>query len=449
MELCWLYAMVFFLLYALGAGQFPFAGGLLSFWIAAILGFYMQGRGWRIIQVFGLQVAGFVTVLLGVIYTYGDWSYPFSSMVWLWEAAGEFQTPMGALILLIVASFAALFWFSGERFSRRLTSYSTITSRFDLGTGVFFFLFLLGGRLGEQAPEVTFLLFPFFLFSMLSIALARSRGSGKKEYFLGLGQISLVFLFCAVLLFSALGVVLLFLPGMTLLAETGYGLGSPLLTLLLKVLLFLFRGRSLREDSAVGSSESGSGSGIGEMIPEPEVYFWEKYFNLGIAVVLGAVALIAAGWGLYHLYRWLFSRTAYQKQEAIFWKSVYMHLAAFCKKCGDILLWFVKFCSPTDKRGEGSRGYKKLLLWGKRGGFPRVSTETAREYGSRLMKYFPLFKEEIMLIIEGYHHEVYGELKLDVELENRIKQARRRLSSPLHWPYRLKTRLYPVFKSRE
>ncbi len=453
MELCWLNGLAFFILYTLGAGHFIFAGGLVAFWISAILDFYIQGRGWRIIQVLGLRAAGFVIVLLVALYSYRDWSFSFFSMEWLREAGSEFQNPMGGLVLILVAFFTALFWFSGKRFSRRSTSYFTVTSRFDLGVAVFFFLFLFGGGLGEQVPAVPFFLFPFFFFSMLSISLARSRGSGKKEYLLGFGKIGLVFLVCGVLLLLALGIVLLFRPGMSLLAETGYAFGrqlfSPLGTFLLKVIRFLYGGRSLGNNTAVNSGESGIESSIPEIIAGHEVQLWEKYFATGMLILLGAAVVIAVGWGLYHLGRRLFSKTAYREKKSLFWKYLLLGLLSLGKRCRKILLWFAALFSPPGDRGEGTRRYKKLLFWGKSGGFPRGATETPGEYGMRLAQSFPLFKEEIQLLIEAYHDEAYGELKLNVEREKRIRQAWRRLSTPLHWPIRLRTMFYPGARSQK
>ena len=80
MELCWLYGLAFFFLYLLGVGQFPPAGGFFAFWVAALLGFCAHGRGWMIIHVLMLQLAGFILVLSVVVYACGNWSAPFFSM---------------------------------------------------------------------------------------------------------------------------------------------------------------------------------------------------------------------------------------------------------------------------------------------------------------------------------------------------------------------------------
>lgn len=451
MELCWLYGLAFFFFYLFAAGQFPPAGGFFAFWIAAILGYYASDRGWRIIHILILHLAGFALTLSGVVYTCGNWSAPFFSITWLEEAGTVFQDFTSGLLFVSIALFAALSWLGGVSFARRRTAYSAVTSRFDLGVGVFFFLFLLEGGLGEQVPAMPFFLFLFFLCSMISIALARSRGSGKKEYPLNFGRIAFVFLLSLAVLLFAAGAVFLFLPGMSSLAETGYGFGkqvfAPLSNFFLKVLFFLFRRRSLRQEPA-DTGDSGSDFSMTEMAAEHEVQLWERIFTLGMFVLLGLVIVIAAGWVFYQLYLWLFSRTPGHKKKS-FWKDLLFPFVILWERCRLAFFCMTRLFSPPVERGEGTRVYKKLLLWGKSGGFPRRSTETPREYGIRLEKYFPLFREEISTIIISYQDEVYGELKLDGAQEREIRLALRRLASPLRWPARLKTRLFSAVRSQE
>jgi len=451
MELCWLYGLAFFFFYLLASGQFPPAGGFFAFWIAAMLGFCTRDRGWRIIHILMLHLAGFALTLWGVAYSCGNWSVPFFSIKWLKEAGAAFQDYAWGLPFVFIALFAALFWLGGVSFAGRRTTYSAITSRFDLGVGMFFFLFLLEGGLGGQVPAMPFFLFLFFLCSMISIALARSRGSGKKEYPLNFGRLIFVFLLSLAMLLFAAGAVLLFLPGMSLLAETGYGFGkqvfSPLSNFLLKVLFFLFRRRSLRQEPAV-AGESSRDFFMKEAAVEHEVQLWEKLFSLGMCVLLGLVVIIAAGWFFYQLYLWLFSRTPGHRKK-FFWQDLLSPFVIIWEKCRSAFFCITGLFSPSVERGEGSRAYKKLLLWGKSSGFPRRPTETPREYGIRLGKYFPLFREEISSIIKGYHDEVYGELKLSYAQEREIKLAWLRLASPLRWPTRLKTRLFWAVRSQE
>ena len=160
MELCWLYGLAFFFFYLFAAGQFPPAGGFFAFWIAAILGYYASGRGWRIIYILILHVAGFALTLSGVVYTCGNWSAPFFSITWLEEAGTVFQDFTSGLLFVFTALFAVLSWLGGVSFARRRTAYSAVTSRFDLGIGVFFSCFSWKAGWGASAGNAVF----FFVF---------------------------------------------------------------------------------------------------------------------------------------------------------------------------------------------------------------------------------------------------------------------------------------------
>ena len=429
MELCWLCCLASFLFSLFAAGEIPLSGGIFAFGLAAVLGAVAGNRGWRIISILGLNLAGFVLALWLAVYTCASWPAPIYSLQWLAVLGARLQDfasglPLGAVIFLVLLS-----WFFGFCFARRPLVYATVTSRFDLGVIIFFFLFLFEGGLGEQMPSMSIYLFLFFLFSLLSIALTRSRGSGKKEYHFSFGRLGLVFLlFLAVLLFAA-GAVFFFLPGLSDMAKTGYLLGgkllAPLLNFFLKILALLFFRRSLRQEPA-GAESGGGGFSATETITGGEVQLWEKLFTLGISIFLGIVLLIAVGWSLYHLYLWLLTRTAGPGKAHPFWKQLLALFANLRERCRFLLLSAVKVFAISMQRGEGARGYKKLLFWGKSGGFPRYLTETPGEYGTRLQGYFPLFGMEIGTIIQSYHDEIYGELQLDRVQGRRIKLAWRR-----------------------
>jgi hypothetical protein len=68
-----------------------------------------------------------------------------------------------------------------------------------------------------------------------------------------------------------------------------------------------------------------------------------------------------------------------------------------------------------------------------------MPNETPKEYGRRLSHQFPQLKAEIALIIEMLHWEVYGENSLHSQQINSIRQAWKKLYSPVKWPIRLKS----------
>jgi len=456
MDLCWIFAIVAFLFYVLGAGTPPLTGIFIAFCCSAALNSFLQGRGWRVIMVLATHLLVFSGVLACVFYLSGEWAAPFFSLEWLREAGAKFQDPAGSLFRFLVACFVVLTWVGGVMFSRRSTAYSVITSRFDLGVFIFFLLFLLEGGAGMQKSALLYFLFPFFLFSMFTIALAHSRSMGEQNnsHYLASGKTGVVLGICGALLLGAGGILLVLTPGMTRLAEVGYALGrqilSPVVNVLLKILSLFYGGRSGR---SMQSDPAGAEAEIlvTEMLPEYEVHLWEKYLATGLGVFLALIAVFAVVLGLIYLYRNLMARTpktlTNSKKDFSF-KAFLAMVIAFCKKAAGLFLWLWKtklraglFSAPAVK-GAGTMGYEKLLRWGRRGGLPRRLAETPREYGDRLEHTYPFFKEEIYLIIHGYQEEVYGELRLPAEQSSRIKQAMRRLTVPMQ----IKNRVVEKYK---
>ncbi|HHU75633.1 MAG TPA: DUF4129 domain-containing protein [Firmicutes bacterium] len=449
MELCWLYSLVFFFFYQLTARQIPPMGGIFAFGLAATLRFFTRNKGWRVIYILGLHLTGFFLTMLAAVYMGDNWSVPWNNLGWLAEAGAKFGDFSAGAFLVAVASLVLFSWISGLCFAGRRPVYSTVTSRFDLGIIVFFFLFLIEGGLGEQVPAMSSCLFMFFLFGMLSIALVRSQGDGNKESPFYFGRLGFIFMLSSVVLLLAGGIVFFFLPGMSSLADTGYLCGkkifAPLLNLFLKILSFLFCRRALRQEP-VGPGASGGGLSIPETIMGAGSPLWEKIFTLGVFVLVGIAIIVIAGWGFYRFYSWLFSHTAGRKKTGSAWDALFMRLIIIGQKCRFFLLYCLRVFSKPVQRKDGARIYQKLLSWGRNGGFPRRFAETPGEYGARLGRHFPPLRGEISLIIDGYHDETYGEQELDKASGKKIQRAWRRLASPFCWVLRLKTRFLTVIR---
>ena len=91
-------------------------------------------------------------------------------------------------------------------------------------------------------------------------------------------------------------------------------------------------------------------------------------------------------------------------------------------------------------RGKGAvQLYTALLRWGRRSGVPQFSSETPREYGSRLKRRFPTVKREVASIVEAFNQTVYGRIVLKDRKLAPAQAAWRTLRSPLLWGRRLKT----------
>ena len=147
-----------------------------------------------------------------------------------------------------------------------------------------------------------------------------------------------------------------------------------------------------------------------------------------LAIIVGLV---------YSLAIWLFSRTSTDPEK----QNPRSFLILIVTRLREILFSFRRGAVRKVRRyGEAVRLYTALRTWGRRSGLPHFLNETPTEYGLRLQSRFPVFESEIELIVQAFNREVYGQASLSEQQMATTRFAWRNLSSPLHWPSRLKTR---------
>jgi hypothetical protein len=445
MELSWLYACSTFLMTAIVQRPFPLPEAIGTFLLAAALSRVVRGMGLRVISVLGLQTMGFLLAASRIIYTFNYRAYPYFGKGWLVEFLGRTRDPLDWLILVIILIFALLFWLAGVAFARRSTAYLTICIRFDYGVTAFFCLFILkslllvkgGIEVRDYAPVL--LLFPFFIFSLLAIGLARYRSSERRDFLAGYRGVGVLLSFTVMALAFGAGLVLLFMPYLSAAAEVGYGVlksaAGPLIPYLVRVLLFLFGDLGRQEPLSLLTDR-----GEAKYIPSGESSWWSELVQkilgggvLGLGLLMG---LILCAIGTWYLLRRLFSRTSKEERNYIHWQ-----LALFWAQ----KLW-ATLCMGLKRAVQRLRGYRDavqlyraFLKWGRRSGFPHLLSETSAEYGSRLQKQFPSLTGEIGGIVEAFNLVVYGEVDLDDEQMILAKLSWKRLRSPRYWFARLKS----------
>jgi hypothetical protein len=446
MELSWLYAWATFLTTSILNRSFPFSEAIGTFVLAAALTLLSNGKGWRIVYIMITQVFGFALAALRIVYVFNSWSYSFLSQTWLIEF---FNTPRGPLEwfdLILVLFLALMLWVAGVTLARRSTAYSTLCSRFDLGIAAFALLFLtkflllVKGGIQIQDPISQLFLFPFFVFGLLAIGLVRNRSSTQRDFLPGYQGIGMILSFTVVVVLFGTGLVLFFLPYLTLAAETGYGIlktaAKPLGPILVNVLRFIFLHGSLQPEKPFPPTKGS----IRDFAPPTESSWWIELLEKIVAWVfgglLGLIVLIICGLTLFFLFRWLFSRTPLvQRRQGtrhpILWwiERLRVFLLSRWK-------WMIR-------RVKGHKGavqlFTAVLSWGRHSGLPHFLSETPMEYGLRLKKQFPSLKKEIESIIAAFNQEVYGEIILDEKQWAIAESAWRRLRSPFRWPSRLKS----------
>ena len=448
MELSWLYAWATFLTSSVLDHPFPFLEATGAFALAAAITLFSEGRGWLVIQIVGLHALGFIPALLRVVTIFSSWSSSFSNQTWLTESGSSALGAQQWFIFLLLLTWVFVFWGGGIRLARRSVDYFTLCSRFDRGLVAFFILFLAkffflikgGTNLAEPVSEL--LIFPFLIFSLLAIGLARDRTSAPKDFLPGYQGIGVILSFIVVVLLVGTGLVFFFLPYLTLAAETGYGIlkivAVPLGSILVKVLRFIFGSDfSLPEQppekppKLLDMTSSGKGPWWLELLG--------KILAWGIWILLGLLFLALFAVSMYFLFQWLISRTSVNQERQLPRHPILMwaeRLRLFFRS-----LW-IRFVRSIKGYKGVVQFYTALLSWGRRSGLPHSLSETPIEYGSRLTRRFPALKKEIDLIIEAFNREVYGGVVLNENTLAMVHSAWFRLHSPMYWPRRLKTWFY-------
>lgn len=446
MEICWLYAWAAFSMAAIMGKPFPVVEAIITFVLAAVLTHVSFGKGWRVIQVGGLQTLGFVCVALGILHSIYYPAYPLAAAGWIITLFNQSRTPLEWIILILVFVWILLFWIGGYTQARRQKAYLTVCTRFDLGLAAFFCLFLLKLALLEKGgiktsdPFSSSLIFPFFLLSLLAIGMTRIEHQAPTRFLPGHRGVGIIATFVAIVLLYAGAVFLFFLPFLTAVADTGYmalkGGAGFVLPVIERVLRFVFMGRSVREDPA-GSSPKSDEWNASFSPQSPWMEFVEKVLKwgmegLGVILLIAGCALI-----VYLLVKWLLSRTRHitgvtvETHETISW---------FVRLWIVLVLYWKRILRSIRGYTNVSELYAVMLRWGQRSGLAGLTQETPLEFGNRLVNKFPELKSEIDLIISAFNREVYGEVNMSSEGMKKVLSAWRVLQSPRHWPLRLKTR---------
>ncbi len=446
MELCWLYAWAAFSVTAITGKTFPVAGAFITFILAAILTRISYGKGWRIIQVGGLHIVGLACTALGTLYALYYSSYSLAGTDWLYALFRQPRAPLEWLILVLILIWVFLFWIAGYTHAKRQKVYLTVCGRFDLGLAAFFCLFLIKlvffarGGIKLSDPFSSFLIFPFFLLSLLAIGMTRIEHQTPTQFLPGYRSVGIVATFVVIVLLYAGAVSLFFLPFLTAVADTGYmvlkGGAGFVLPFIERILRFIFMGGRVREDPAESSPKSDEWD-LSFSSQSPWMEYFEKIMKWGIEGL--GVLLLAAGCGLlvYLFVKWLLSRTRHvtgvtvEARETISW---------FTRLWAVVVLLWKRVLLSISGYTKASELYDVLLRWGRRSGLACFTHETPIEFGERLTKYFPRLKTQINLIISAFNREVYGEVNMSGEDMKETLSAWRIIKSPRHWPHRLKIR---------
>ena len=444
MELSWVYAWAAFIMDAVIKRPYPLPEAVAMFVLAALVTAFIRGRGWRNIQILLIHGAGLTAFAFRGVHLLWYRPESFWSLTWLGDFFSRAREPNAWFPLVVVWAGMIVFWICGVRYVRRSTSYPEISVRFDKGLTWLFALLLVKLFMRTQIgipsvePVSEALIFPFFVFGLLAVALARNRSGSQKGFMTGYRGIGLIISFSAAVFFCGTGLVLLFMPYLQAASEVGYEVlktsGKFIGPILIKVLMFIFGYKP--SQSAV--PEIIPQKSPSETLPEIEPTWWtELFFKIYVWVfwgLLGLLVVFLIGIGAWFLWRWLFART----QKAAYDSRDTNRFLQWLKRWNAYLQMVYDKLFGRKKGHEAIRIYGALLKWGKRSGFANRNSETPLEYGRRLKQQFNSLSAEIDLIISRFNLYVYGEVVCDRPEAAHARQALKKLQSPMLWPKRLK-----------
>ncbi|CAB1077699.1 hypothetical protein D1AOALGA4SA_5484 [Olavius algarvensis Delta 1 endosymbiont] len=440
-QLSWLYAWVSFLLISFYQRIYPLPEAIGAFCLAAYIASFCRRRRWRVIQVIGVHLALGAGTGLWVVHDFYYRMQPWWSRGWLNDFFSLPRDHLEWFLLFLVVGSTVWIWSAGVRFAHRARSYTAACSRFDRGVIAFFALFLvkltLQTRMGVEFHDSGTILtiFPFFMFSLMEVGLARSRGNDQgKAYLAGYSAVGVLASFTVGALIIGTAAVMLFLPYLKMASVAGYGIvqkaAAPFGSLAVAVIKFIFGHADW--DSTISDFAS-SMPAVEAVEASPWMLMVQNLMMWGGWILLIAVGTIIAGVVLWYAYRWLFlKRVGAEPIEdplslLLWWRQ----LKAFLIACS---LWVMR----ANARQTALQFFTALRRWGRHSGFRQKPNETPLEYGRRLSQQFPLLKTEITLIIDMLHREVYGQTSLNPQQLSNIRQSWKRLHSPGRWFMRLK-----------
>ena len=441
-QMSWLYAWASFLLFSFFHRIYPLPEALGFFILAALLTMIIRRRHWRMIQIIGLHLAGSAAAGMWTVYSFYYRLDPWWSRAWLTDFFTRPRNQLEWFFLVFVLSYTLVFWIAGIRFACEVKSYTTACSRFDRGIIAFFSLFLvkltLQSRMGVQFHDSMALLmvFPFFIFSLTEIGLARNRGDGQnKSYLAGYYTVGILASFAVGALIMGAAIFMFFLPYLKMATVAGYGLlqdaAGPLGPLVTAAIRFIFGHANW--DSAAGDLQLQSAAAEA-VEPGPWMLLVQKVLLWSGGALMTVTGIAVTCLVVWYVIRWLFLKRTGEEPVGEPW-----HLRSSWRRIMVLLYTFYCRLLRNNSRRNARQFYIALQRWGRYSGFAQASNETPLEYGGRLSHRFPRLKSEILLIVEMFQREIYGETALSLKQIIRTRQAWKKLHSPVKWAMRLKS----------
>ena len=446
-QLSWIYAWGAFLLFSFFHRIYPLPEALVFFCLAAILTFFCRQRGWRRFQRIGMHLVGIAFAGLWIAHTFYYHLVPLWNRSWLTDFLSRPRNQQEWVLLIFIAGYTVVFWTAGILFARETDSYTRACSRFDRGIVAFFCLFLVKLTLQTQMgvefeDSIAFwMVFPFFIFSLMEIGFARNQGrEHHKTYVSGYYTGGILASFAIGTLIIGTAVFMFFLPYLEMASVAGYELmqdaAGPLGPLVEAAVKFIFGHANW--DSAAGDSRIQSAAAE-PVASSPWMLFVQKVMMWGAGTLMTVAGTVVTCILLWYAVRWLFQKRSGKEQIGAPWL-----LGFWWRPIVNFLHIIYLRLLQRSKKHSARHFFNALRRWGRFSGVAQKPNETPLEYAGRLSHHFPHSKSDILLIIEMFHREVFGQTLLPPRQIGDIRQAWNNLRSPLRWSLRLKS----IFSTR-
>ena len=444
-EIAWRYAWGGFLISSILHRPFPLPVAIGAFVMAGFCNRWSAGRNWRRLQAAFLHLFCFVLAALLIVYGLFFRESPFFDTAWIAYFINQLGILQQWFLVLPILFCLLLFWMGGRAFEKNPLNYFSVCLQFDRGLGAFFLLLLikfliqLKGGLPLEDPATGLLVIAFFIFSLLSIGLARGRDDTKKFFLDGYHGIGVILGFTTTVVLCGAGLILLTYPYLIQITDSAHIVlkeaAEPLGPIIVKIVRFIFgRSRFKIETGGSGSVSLGMAPADPSLVSEGEL-FLRQIIGWGLTGILGLMAVGALGYLLKRFMNWLLERK--HTDEAIPQSSTWLLKLFYLVATIAQGVWHKAMYLL---RGVDSAAsvYAGILCWGRRSGLPPMPSETPAEYGVRLQHQFPDLEEEIEMIIEAFNREVYGNIMMEQHALGSISAALNRMRSPRHWPARVR-----------
>lgn len=297
MELSWRYAWALFMTLLAVQLTFPLPAAVAAMVFGAATTQISNAGNFRNYQKILSQSACFALIFLLILYGTHSTGIYFRHFDWIRHLLLGAKDLFQWLNLLFLVFFQGLFWQGGRSLVKGSQHYQSICIQFDKGLGLYMALLIVyalvdvRSELNLQSQDIRFTILAFFTFSLVSIVLSRHQTNAQKSFISGYHGIGTILSILTMTGIFAIGITLPAYPylfhkadDLLVVLKTTAG---PFKPLLIKLLIFLFRPRHLKQQPDIKDENVISNPEMGVPVGEDWQVFLFKILGVGLLVLIG------------------------------------------------------------------------------------------------------------------------------------------------------------------